>query len=293
MSEPEYSGAIQIVANFSLFPLIADRLHQGMLDWILLTRAMRERFATLDIAVQNNIQIDREQVYYSGISQGGIFGATFVATSPDVTRGHLGVPGHNYSILLHRSKDFDPFFAIMRATYPSPIDQAILLSAAQLLWDGTDPVSYYRRLSEDPFPGHPAQHILLAPAKGDYQVAVVQNEVVARSNLGVALMKNYDDERTVWGIDETPYPHTGSGVVLYDFDDSWPEPGNRVPAGDYGNTCDGSSDCPDGYRCSDGVCSRDPHGKPRYLDHHNQQMVHFLRTGTIIDVCGDDGCRPD
>jgi hypothetical protein len=293
MSEPEYAGAIQIVANFSLFPLIADRLHQGMLDWVLLTRAMRERFTTLDIAVANNIQIDKEQVYYSGISQGGIFGGTFVAISPDVTRGHLGVPGHNYSILLHRSKDFDPFFAIMRATYPAPIDQAILLSAAQLLWDGTDPVSYYRRLSENPFPGHTAQHVLLAPAKGDYQVAVIQNEVVARSNLGIALMKNYDDERVIWGLEETPYPHSGSGVVLYDFDDAWPEPGNHVPAGDFGGNCDGSNDCPDGYRCSDSVCSHDPHGKPRYLDHHNQQMVQFLRTGTIIDVCGDDGCHPD
>ena len=57
MSEPEYSGAIQIVQNFTLFPIIGDRLHQGMINWVLLTRAMRERFASLDIAVQNNIQV--------------------------------------------------------------------------------------------------------------------------------------------------------------------------------------------------------------------------------------------
>jgi hypothetical protein len=50
--------------------------------------------------------IDTSAVFYDGNSQGGIFGGTVVAISQDITRGVLGVPGMNYSLLLTRSTDF-------------------------------------------------------------------------------------------------------------------------------------------------------------------------------------------
>jgi hypothetical protein len=37
----------------------------------------------------------------------------------------------------------------------------------------------------------------------------------------------------------------------------------------------------------------DPHGKPRGVAAHNDQMFHFFETGEIIDTCGGDGCTPD
>jgi hypothetical protein len=37
----------------------------------------------------------------------------------------------------------------------------------------------------------------------------------------------------------------------------------------------------------------DPHGLPRKLPWHQEQMVHFFRTGEIKDVCGGNGCTPD
>jgi len=67
------------------------------------------------------------------------------------------------------------------------------------------------------------------------------------------------------------YPHKGSGLVNFSFGNPWPAPGNVPPNDKLG----------------------DPHGKPRNLDHHNQQMAHFWRTGEILDVCGGDGCTPD
>ncbi|MFT7624462.1 MAG: hypothetical protein ACI9WU_003650 [Myxococcota bacterium] len=36
-----------------------------------------------------------------------------------------------------------------------------------------------------------------------------------------------------------------------------------------------------------------PHNLPKNAAHHSEQMVHFFRTGEIIDVCGGDGCSPD
>jgi hypothetical protein len=71
-------------------------------------------------------------------------------------------------------------------------------------------------------------------------------------------------------VTPVPYPQTGSGIVLYGFGNPWPRPGNHPPMDDVG----------------------DPHGKPRELAWHNEQMFHFFRTGEIEDVCGGDGCTP-
>jgi hypothetical protein len=117
--------------------------------------------------------------------------------------------------------------------------------------------------------------VLLAPAKGDHQVAVMTNEIVARSDVGVAVMANYDTEREVWGVPEVPYPHKGSALVLWDFGNPWPAPGSNLPP------------------TISELAGEDPHGKPRKNDQHNAQMVHFWRTGEVIDVCGGDGCTPE
>jgi hypothetical protein len=258
------------VRTLSGFEWIADTLHQGMIDALVLGRAMRGRITTLQPLIDVGVDIDTSDFHYEGISQGGIFGATYMALSTDVTRGHLGVPGANYSTLLHRSVDFTPFFTMIAEAYPDTKDQAVLLAAVQLLWDSTDSLSHYRHIKQSPFPNTPSHEVLLGPAKGDHQVAVVTNEIIARSDVGVRILEDYDDERTVWGVVPATYPHTGSGVVLWDFGNAWPEPGNLPPT-------DGD----------------DPHGLPRRDAAHNVQMTTFLRTGEIIDVCGGDGCHPN
>lgn len=259
------------VNDMTAFEWIGDTIHQGLVDYLVLGRAMQGGLANHPFITGLGINLDPSRFYYSGISQGGIFGGTYMAISTDVTRGHLGVPGMNYNLLLHRSVDFTPFFDMMRVSYPAVIDQNINLALAQLLWDGTDPVSYYRHIQVDPLPGTPAHTVLAAPAKGDYQVAVLAMEQVARSGVGFPLLERYDDERTVFGASEVPYPHSGSGIVLYDFGNPWPSPGNHPPMDNVG----------------------DPHGLPRRLRAHNRQMDHFFATGEIIDVCGGDGCHPD
>jgi hypothetical protein len=271
MSEEDLSGVFATLRDASYFTSVGERLHQGMVEWVLLARAMREQIAGLAEVASRNIRINQSELYYSGISQGGIFGGTFVAVSPDVTRGHLGVPGNNYFTLLHRSRDFTGYFEGLRRNYPSTVDQAIGLAYVQLLWDGTDPVSYLRHIHQEPFPGNSPHEVLLAPAKGDFEVAVFTNEITARSGLGVALMQNYDSQRTPFGITQEPFPRRGSGVVLYDFGNPWPPPGN-VPPPEVGTN---------------------PHGLPRSREWHQRQMVTFFRTGEIIDTCGGDGCRPD
>ncbi len=272
MAEDDQGPVIKILQDLGRFSSLADRLHQGMIEWVLLARGMRERLQTVPEVAAMSIKVNRDELFYSGISQGGIFGGTFVALSPDIVRGHLGVPGSNYSTLLQRSTDFKSFFGVVSSVYPASADQLLALSAMQLLWDATDPVTHYRHLSVEPYPGNAAHHVLLAPARGDNQVAPVTNEVLARSGLDVALMEHYDDDRMPYGVTPTPYPYTGSGIVLWHFGNPWPTPGNHPPMADQAG---------------------DPHEKPRRRDSHNEQMVHFFRTGMIEDVCGGQSCWPD
>ncbi len=268
MSAEDVNVTLEMLADLSGFPALADRLHQGVLDYAFLARAMKLGFGKLPAIAATGVVVDPSSLWYAGISQGGIFGATHVAMSLDITRGHFGVPGNDYATLLQRSQDFSGFFLVVGIAYPDARDQQVLLGTIQNLWDRTDPVSHYRHVSAEPFPGTPSHAVLLAPARGDWQVAPLTDEIVARSDVGVALMAGYG--RDVALVTPAPYPRQGSGIVSYSFGNPWPAPGNHPPSDAIG----------------------DPHGKPRELAWHNQQMFHFFRTGEIVDVCGGDGCTP-
>lgn len=269
MANEDFPVAVAATADMSHFVWMGDRLHQGMMEFVLLARGALRRMPAMAEIADRGISLS-DQIYYSGISQGGIFGGTFVALSPDVRRGHLGVPGNHYQVMIQRSVDFVPYQLGIQASYNFRPDQKILLPLVQLLWDQTDPVTYYHHLEREPFPGNEPSTVLLGLAKGDWQVPMIVNEVMARSDVGLAVMEGYG--RPLYGIQEQPYPRQGSGIVMYDFGNPWPPSSNQPP---------------EPHELGD------PHNKPGSSDHHNAQLAHFLRTGEIIDVCGGDGCTPE
>ena len=59
--------------------------------------------------------IDTQRLFYDGNSQGGIMGGALTAVAPDFNRAVLGVPGMNYSTLLQRSVDFEPYARAVHA----------------------------------------------------------------------------------------------------------------------------------------------------------------------------------
>ncbi len=260
------------------FEEMVDRMHQGVLEWVLLTRAMREQVEDIpgmldginDVDTSDvTITLDEDRIYYSGISQGGIYGVTYLAVDPTVTHGHFGVPGHNYAMLMERSSNYTTYYPFVAAGFPNRVDQSMVIPMIMLLWDQIDPISYLRRLTAEPFDPERPKYGLFATAKGDYQVAVVTKEITARSGIEIPLLENYDREREPWGGDWASYDHEGSGIVNWDFSNPWPEPGNMAPDDEYG----------------------DPHGQPRRRhEDHNVQMVHFFDTGEIIDVCEGEPC---
>jgi hypothetical protein len=269
MGSDDFPVAVAATSDMSRFVWLGDRLHQGMMEFVLVARAMLRRLGRLPALEERGVRLS-DEIYYSGISQGGIFGGTVVALSPDIRRGHLGVPGSHYQLMIQRSVDFVVYQLGISASYQRRPEEKVLLPLIQLMWDQTDPVTYYRHLEREPFPGREPSTVLLALAKGDWQVPMVVNEVMARSDVGLAVLEGYG--RPLFGVEEVPYPRQGSGVVMYDFGNPWPPSSNQPPPP---HPLD------------------DPHNKPGNADHHNAQLVHFLRTGEVIDVCGGDGCTPE
>ena len=268
MSSEDAQAPVSIVSNISNFPLLADRLHQGMLEYLLVTRAMRHQLAALELEPGVTITVDPELTTYFGGSQGAIFGQTYMALTEDVPRGFLAVGGNSYATLLQRSTGFNQFIELFSTTYPVARDRVLLLALVQLLWDNTEPASYVRRIRHTPFPGMAPRNVLKVLSKADYQVAVITNEHTARSFIEIPLLVPYDSDRTPWNVETATYPHDGSGIILYDFGNPWPTNGNFPP--------------------NDGL--GDPHSLHARVDAVGLQMDTFFRTGAIIDVCGGGPC---
>src|SRR6185295_5430064 len=159
MANDDVPNAIGILQNLSGFPSLTDRLQQSMVDQLFLARLMIHPNGFVSHAAFKdsfgNPVIDTSNVFYDGNSQGGIFGGTVMAIAQDITRGVLGVPAMNYSLLLTRSTDFATYELILYPAYPDQLTRPLLLALIQMLWNRSEPNGYARHIMNDPLPGTP------------------------------------------------------------------------------------------------------------------------------------------
>jgi len=254
-------GAMLGNGTFHNFKSVIDRQHQGMLNSLVAMRMMLTSFA--NDPTYGGL-IDPSAGYYLGISQGGIYGPTYMALSTDIERGTFGVPGMPYNVLLSRSVDFDVFFDILRASFSDSRDHMMLLNMAQMLWDRIEPTGYTPHLLENTFEGTEPKDVLIRAAIGDHQVTNFGAHIMARS-LGIPHLDT--GIREIWGLEQATDSVDGSAYVEYSF---------GLPADPVDNTP--QREC------------EDPHGKIRRLDEARQQMDTFFRNGTIENTCEGGTC---
>ena len=257
-----FVGAMLGNGRFHEFAQVMDRQHQGMLNSLVAMRLMKTSFANDETY---GALINPDEGYYLGISQGGIYGPSYMALSTDITRGCLGVPGMPYNVLLSRSVDFDIFFDIIRASFPDARDHMMLLNYAQMLWDRMEPTGYVRHVRDEPFPGTEPHEVFLRAAVGDHQVTNFGAHIMARS-LGVPHLDT--GIREIWGLESQSEAIEGSAYVEYSF--GLPEdPVENTPQ----RACE------------------DPHGKLRRLDEARLQLDTFFRTGRVENTCAGGVCE--
>ena len=234
MAEEDLPHVMRMIRNLSDFPIIPDRLQQAMLNFILLGRLFiaEDGFITHE-AFQLNGEplIDRGELYYYGLSQGGIQGGTYLALSPDTMRGVLGVGASNYSILLQRSVDFAPFQFVLNGFYGDQLERALLYPLLQMLWDRAEPQGYMSHLVDNPLPGSPAKKVLIQMGVNDSQVPNIGTEIQVRS-LGIPAMA--PSAVPAFQIPEVEAPFDGSAYIPYDVDGVAAPLTNTPPAGDNG-----------------------------------------------------------
>jgi hypothetical protein len=279
MSEDDIGVVLAALRDMSAFRAIPDRLQQSMVNVMFLGRLLRhaDGFAGHPAfqAGDGTPLIDGDDLVFNGVSQGGILGGAVTAVAQDWDRAFLGVPAMNYSTLLDRSIDFDPFAQVFDPNYPDWVDRQLAILLAQMLWDRGENNGYAQHLTADPYPGTDPKQVMLYEAFGDHQVANVATEVMARSigaELRVPALADgrSPDVEPFWAIEPAgPLPDSGdSYLVVWDFGTPAPPVGN-VP----------------------NRAGEDPHGMGRDQFEVLTVAWEFLQHGTLVDTCDGGPCQ--
>ncbi len=271
MSTMDIGQVARALTNLTYADEVFEVQAQGILNHIALGRAMRTSMAA-GLFVDDpdgpggdppRSLVDPAKIYYYGLSQGGIFGATVMAYDPTITRGVLGVGAANYSLMLERSTDWQDYRTILSGAYPDPLDIVLAVNLMQHRWDQTDPSGIANSLLAGTATGVPPKQILLQVALGDEQVPNLASEWEART-MGLPILA--PSAKTAWGLPTITSPiATGSALVYYDGGAPVPPVGNEaaVPTGQ--------------------------HDLTRNAPAARRQMRTFYETGMIVNECAAGG----
>jgi hypothetical protein len=276
MSSEDVPNAVSVLKDTSGMPTIADRLQQGMLNFLYLGRLMIHKDGLPANAAFANL-VDPSSLYYDGNSQGGIMGGALTPFAPDFTHAALGVPAMNYSVLLPRSADWTSYSLVFNPAHPDQLERPLVLDLLQLMWDRGEADGYAQHMTTHPYAGTPAHQVLMQPAVGDFQVSTFQAEVEARTigasaRAPVAALGRLPEKTQLWGIPRIKaFPFSGSAIVLWD---SGPGHNGVAPLTNVPSSV-----------------GSDPHENPRSTPAARDQKSAFLMPGgKVIEVCGAGPC---
>lgn len=246
----------------------ADRVHQAMGNWMVMTSAIKRVFPTLPELQREGEGgeagaplYDASEVFLFGASQGHILGGTLAALDPNLSRIVLNVGGAGLSHMMFRSRPFMPFLGFIGMSFEDKLDQQKVAAMLQVPLDRIDPATYARLVIEEPLPGsHPERRVLLQTGLGDVQVPNLSSFLHARL-LGIGQLTPTDYE--VFGLPQVSPPQT-SALSVFDFGIDLEEAYARPSPSSKENVV---------------------HNDLRVAGPAIEQMIHFFEDGTIIHPC--------
>ena len=268
-AQGDVGTVLGFINDLSNFRKLSERLHQGILNQLYLARLLKSPsgFASHPaFQVAGTPLIDTSDVFWYGISQGGIEGGVVMALAQDATRGVLGVPAANYSTLLHRSRDFELYFNFLRGAYPDGVERNLTLPLIQQLWDKSEPNGWYHHTVPGDIPGTPPHKVLVHMSTGDDEVSNLGTQIMVRS-MGMPQVSPV--VQSYWDIPEMSAPFDGSAMVESDGGFG-PAPLTNTPPAD-----------------------NNAHGSMRALPAIQAQIDQFLRTGGSVQNFCTGPCNPE
>ncbi len=252
MAEPDVGVAAQALNDANNTFVFAERLLQGISDFIALEQLARTRLAT-DLLVDGTGAsiVDPSRTYYYGVSQGSVLGTVFFAWDPNLTRGAFHVGGAAWSLLFERSTYWVTFGLILKGAYPEPVDQVIMQQILQTALDVVEPANV-EGLAPD-------KQRLLQMSVGDAKVTNLATLLQART-FGLPLLAPALE--VPYGLTETDGP-LDDGFVIFTEEPS-PLPPETNITNDEGN---------------------EAHDQLRKRDAVIEQIGIYFDTGQIVNTC--------
>ena len=268
MSEYDVTTAAVALSNVSNFPAIPERLMQGELNFLALTRTLAGVCASeAAFVLEDQPVFDTDELYYMGMSQGGIMGTTLMALSQDIERGVLNVGASNYALMQSRSRNFDDYELIYAAWYEERIEREFYWSVMMSQWEMSDPVTFLTHVTADPFPDTLPKKILYQVGMEDAQVCNVASDMSIRT---AGWPQQLPTNHEIWGVEAAPAaPYDGS-VAQY-----WDCGAPAQPLGPEPNDDNEAHEC------------------VRRADSARLQWTEFLKPdGVVVSPC-DGACDPE
>ena len=225
MSDEDRPYFESVARDMSRFPAYTDRLQQGVLNTLLLGRAMANpkglASSSAFKAPDGSPLFDSGRIYYDSDGMGGNFGAVATAMAPDWDRAVLGTAGMRYSLISQRSTAFDRFNELLLQSYSGRIQRMVVLALAQTLWDRGEADGYAARITGDPPPNTPIHDVLIQAALGDHQTPQISSEILARTAETSVRDPAYDpgrytDKIPFYGFNPAPRLELGSSLTMWD-----------------------------------------------------------------------------
>jgi hypothetical protein len=265
MATVDVPAVARALTDLSRADEVMEVVEQGLVNHIAVVRALRTSLAER-LFVQGQADphpgqqlVAADQVYYYGLSQGGILGAAVMAYEPTITRGALGVAAANYSTLLERSSDWPTYRQILAVAYPDPLDVAMAIGLFQMRWDKVEGSGVANSVLAGAPTGVPAKQLLVQIALGDEQVANLGSYWMART-MQIPILG--PTPTAPWGLPVRSGPLPGgSAMVIMDGGAPPPPIANLAPP-DLGM-----------------------HDLTRRQPAARRQIKQFYASGTIVNEC--------
>ncbi|HTM21193.1 MAG TPA: hypothetical protein VL172_11810, partial [Kofleriaceae bacterium] len=257
MSTTDFSGAALALNDASKLYAFGERIIQGIINQVALVQLVHNAMGSDLLADGGGTLIDPDRIYFYGISQGAILGASFFATDPLLTRAVLNVGGGDWSMLFERSTHWQEFGLIIAGAYPGALNSVILQALMQMAFDPTENVHLAGELD-------PGKQLLLQIAVGDSQVSNLSSEVLARE-LGIPVLT--PSVAQPYGVPAMDGPLPSALTIWDEHPDPLPHESNLLNEVDNGT-----------------------HGTMRRRAAVVEQIGTFLSTGEVVNTCGDAPC---
>ncbi len=194
----------------------AERVHQGMANWLVALAAVRGAALELPELRRPSLEplYDPSFIGYFGASQGHILGGTLAALA-DFPRVVLNVGGGGFSQVMPRSLNFGPFAILLGLQFADPLVVQSFVAMMQRALDSIDPISYAPLVLASPLPGAPVdRRVLMQIGLGDPAVPNVASFLHART-LGIPLAA--PSLAPVFGLASVADADAPSSLTVFDY----------------------------------------------------------------------------